>query len=122
MTANVRDESEESRSLDRCRKLALVARAGSAQPRGKDLPLIGDEAAERAIVLVIDPADAALAEWAALLWSSHVLILVVVIVVTARCRGQVFLGLRRSTDFVLVQRDEVADDSVVELESSLVLG
>src|SRR5215210_2012767 len=50
------------------------------------------------------------------------LILVVVIVVTARCRGQVFLGLRRSTDFMLVQRDEVADDSVIELERALVLG
>jgi outer membrane protein assembly factor BamB len=50
------------------------------------------------------------------------LILVVVIVVTARGGGQLFLGLRRRTDFVLVQSDEVANDTVVELESSLVLG
>ena len=122
MTADVRNQGEEARSLDCRRELALVTRARAAQAGGKDLPLIGDETAEGAIVLVVDPADAALAEGAALLWSSHGLILVVVIVVTARCRGQVFLGLRWSTDFVLVQRDEVANDSVVELERALVLG
>src|SRR6185503_7787087 len=50
------------------------------------------------------------------------LILVVVIVVTARGGSEIFLGLRRGTHFVLVQGDEVANNPIVELEGSLVLG
>src|SRR2546423_4120430 len=100
-----------------------MTRADAAQTRRKNLALIGYETAEGAIVLVVDPADAAFAERTALLWSSHWwLILVVVIVVTARRGSEIFLGLRRSTDFVLVQRHEIANDAVVELECALVLG
>jgi hypothetical protein len=117
VTADVGDEGKKASSLDRRRQLTLMTRARAAQPRRQNLSLIGNEASERAVVLIVDPPNAALAEWAAFLWSSHCwLILVVVIVVTARCRGQVFLGLRRSTHFVLVQRDEVADDTIVEAE------
>src|SRR4030081_227175 len=64
VTPDVRNEGQESRSLDRRRELALVARARPAQSRGKNLSLVGDEAAEGTIVLVVDPTDAALAEWA----------------------------------------------------------
>jgi len=71
MTADVRDEREEAGSLDGGRKLPLVSGAHTTQPRGKNLSLVGDEATERSVILVIDPANATFAEWAALLWSSH---------------------------------------------------
>src|SRR6266542_2433343 len=122
MTADVRNEREVARPLDRRRQLALVPRAGSAQAARENLPLIGDESAERAVVLVIDEADPSFAERAAFLWSSHGLILVVVVIVAAGRGGELFLGHLRSAHLVFVEWDEVADDAVIELERSLVLG
>lgn len=124
VSLQIRNDREVTGALDRSRKLALVARAGSAEAARKNLALVGDEAAEGAVILVIDPAYASFAERAALLWSSHCrLILVVVVIVTPRClHGELFFTHRRSADFVLVQRDEVADDAIVELERALELG
>ena len=85
--------------------------------------MVGDETAERAIVLVVDEADARLAERAGLLGRRMVSFLVVVVVASrVRGGGQLFLGHRRRADLVLVQRDQVANDAVVELERALVLG
>src|SRR4029078_11685060 len=50
------------------------------------------------------------------------LVVVVCIVIAARCGRELFFGLRRRTDFVLVQGDQVANDAVIELERALVLG
>jgi hypothetical protein len=71
VTADVRNKRQEAGSLDRGRQLPLVPGTHTAQPRGKNLSLIGDEATKRSVIFVIDPANAAFAEWAALLWSSH---------------------------------------------------
>jgi hypothetical protein len=124
MPLEIRDQRQVARALDRRRELALVTRAGPAQATGKDLPLIGDETSERPVVLVVDPADATLAERTAFLWSSHVcLVLVVVVIVAPRSRrGNVFLAHCGSSDFVLVHRNEVADQSVIEPERALVFG
>ena len=66
MTPRVRNEREVARALDRGRQLTLMPRAHAAQAARQNLAVIGDEAAEGAIVLVVDEAHAALAEWAAL--------------------------------------------------------
>src|ERR1700712_1554409 len=51
----------------------------------------------------------------------RMLILVVVVVARAPTSGgDLFLGHRRSADFVLVQRDEVANDALIELQCALV--
>src|SRR3954451_17447231 len=51
----------------------------------------------------------------------RMLILVVVVVTRAPTSGgDLFLGHRRSADFVLVQRDEIANDALIELECALV--
>src|SRR3954463_10542265 len=122
MASNVRNQRKEARALDCRRQLTLMTRANSTKTRGEDLALVGDEASERAVILIVDPANAALAERAALLLSSHCrLILVVVIVVTARSGNEIFFRLRWSTDFVLVQREQVANNSIVQPERSLVL-
>src|SRR5678809_1009877 len=53
----------------------------------------------------------------------RMLILVVVVVTRAPASsGDLFLGHRRRADFVLVQRDEVANDALIELERALELG
>src|SRR5687767_6517834 len=120
----IRNYCEIARALDGGRQLSLMTRTRSAQPARQNLSLVGDEPAKRPVVLVVDPAHASVAERAALLWSSHCrLILVVVVIVTARClRSELFLTHRRRTDFVLVQRDEIANDAVVEPKGALVLG
>lgn len=94
-----------------------MTRAGSAQAARKNLSLVGDKTAKSAIVLVIDPAYASFAERAAFLWSSHCrLILVVVVIITARgLGGEFFFAHRGGANFVLVQRDQIADDAIVEL-------
>lgn len=119
-----RDDREIASPLDGGGQLALMARAGSAEPARKDFPLIGYEPSEGSIVLVIDPAYAPFAERAAFLRSSHFrLILVIVVIVAARCLcSELFFAHRRGTDFVLVQRDQIADDATVELEGALVFG
>src|SRR5438552_16207703 len=71
MPADVRNQREIARPLDRGRELALMSGARAAEAAGQDLTLIGDEPAKRAIVLVIDPTYAPFAEGAAFLWSSH---------------------------------------------------
>jgi hypothetical protein len=45
VSANVRDDGEEARLLDRGRQLSLVSRADATQPAREDLPVVGDEAA-----------------------------------------------------------------------------
>src|SRR5262245_20963149 len=75
-TSRVRQEREIARALDRGAQLTLVPRAHAAQAAGQDLSVVGDEAAEGALVLVVDETDAALAEWAGLGWASHGLLLV----------------------------------------------
>ena len=124
VSLEIRNDRKVAGTLDCGGELALVARAGSTQAARKNLALIRDETAEGAIVLVIDPAHASFAERAAFLWSSHcVLILVVVVIVTARgLSSELFIAHRGCADFVLVQRDQVADDAIVELERALVLG
>src|SRR5687768_18369015 len=71
VTPRVRNEREEAGALDCRRQLPLVAGARSAQPARQDLAVVGDEASERAVVLVVDEADTRLAEGAGFLWSSH---------------------------------------------------
>src|SRR6266478_2432939 len=51
---DVRQQRELARPLDRGRELALMARAHSRQPAGENLAALGEEAAERAIVLVVE--------------------------------------------------------------------
>ena len=85
---DVRNEREVARALDRRRQLALVTRADAAQAARQDLAVVGDEAAERAVILVVDEADARLAERAGLWWASHGLFLVLVVVVVAAAVAQ----------------------------------
>ena len=125
VSLQIRNDRQISRPLDRRGELALMSRAGSAEPRRKNLSLIGDESAERAVVLVIDPANAPLAKRTAFLWSSHCVLILVVVVIVRASRGlhrELFLAHRRGANFVLVQRDEITNDSVVELERALVFG
>lgn len=123
VSLEIRDDREVTGTLDGGGQLTLMTRAGSAQAAGENLALIRDETAEGAIVLVVDPAYASFAERAALLWSSHCgLILVVVVIVTARCLcSKLLFAHRWGADFMLVQRDQIADDAIVELERALVL-
>ena len=118
VSLEIRDDREIASALDCCGELALVTRTRSTQAARQNLSLVGDKTAKSAIVLVVDPAHASFAERAAFLWSSHCrLILVVVVVVTSRglC-GELFFAHRGSADFVLVQRDQIADDAIIELE------
>src|SRR5919199_894409 len=87
VAADVGDEREVARLLDRDRELPLVARADAAQATRQNLPVVGDEAAERAVVLVVHEADARLAERAGLLWAAHRLLLVLVVFVAPPARG-----------------------------------
>src|SRR5512140_3371067 len=71
VSLEVRDDREIARALDCGGQLALMARACSAQAARQNLSLVSDETAKGTIVLIIDPAHASFAERAALLWSSH---------------------------------------------------
>src|SRR5687767_6304713 len=55
-------------------------------------------------------------------WGRRISILVVVFFVSTARYDHILFGHWWRTDLVLVQRDEVANDSVVELERALVLG
>ncbi len=123
VSLQVRDDRQVTRALDCRRQLTLMTCARPTQAARKDLSLVRDETAERAVVLIVDPANASFAERAAFLWSSHDwLILVVVVIVTACCLCRhLFFAHRRCADFVLVQRYQVANDAAVELERALVL-
>src|SRR5919199_6313432 len=123
VAADVRDERQVARLLDRRRELPLVARADAAQAARQDLAVVGDEAAERPVVLVVHEPHARLAERAGLLWAAHRLLLVLVVVLAPPARGgDLFLGHRRRAYLVLVERQQVPDDGVVEPERTLVLG
>src|SRR5258708_4116504 len=67
----VRQQGEEARPLDGGAQLTLMPRAHAAETARQDLAVIGDEAAESTLVLVIDEADAALAEGTRLRSSTH---------------------------------------------------
>ena len=123
-TARVGNDREIASALDRGRQLALMPRAGAAQATRQNLAVIRDEAAEHAVVLVIDEMHARLAEGTGFLGSSHglLLVLVVVLLATTVGGGELFFRHRRSTELVLVESDQVADDALVELDRALVLG
>src|SRR4051812_35310364 len=122
-TLRVRDQRQVARALDRDAQLTLMAGAHAAEAAGQDLPVIGDEAAEGALVLVVDEADARLAEWAGLRWAAHGLLLVLVVVVAALLgERELLFGHRRGADFVLEDGDQVANHAVVQLDRALVLG
>ena len=124
MTPDVRDQRQVARALDRRAQLTLMPRAHAAQAAGQDLAVVGDEAAERAVVLVVDEADAA-SRRTGRLFCGRRMVYSSSSSSSSRARaarGQLFFGHRRSADFVLVQRDEIADDAFVELERALVLG
>src|SRR5687767_12483957 len=72
MTADVRNDREEPRTLHGGGELALVTRAHATEPARQDLAVIRDEAAERAVILVVDEPNARLAERAGFLSSAHV--------------------------------------------------
>src|SRR5947207_1825401 len=101
-----------------------MSRAGTAQPARQNLAVVGDEAAERAVILVVDKVHARFAERTGFLGSSHGLLLVLVVIrlTTTVGLGELFFRHRRSTELVLVECDEVTDDTVVELDGPLVLG
>ncbi len=69
--SQIRNQREIARSLDCRGELPLMSRTGPTQSAWKNFALIGDEASERSVILVIDPAHASLAKGTALLWSSH---------------------------------------------------
>src|SRR5487761_1926577 len=120
--ADVRDQRQIARPLDRRGELALMPRARAAQAAGKNLPVIGDETAQRPVVLVVDEPHAAFAERTGLVLAAHGLILVVVVVMPAGRGGNLFLAHRRGARVVLVQRQQVAHHAVVQPERALVLG
>ncbi len=105
------------------RQLALVTRAGAAQATRQDLAVIGNEASERAVIFVVDEVHACLAEGTGFLWAAHVLFLVVVVVLIAphACGSELFFAQLWCSELAVVQRQEVADDAVVELERAVVL-
>src|SRR4051812_2011867 len=120
-TPRVRQQREIARALDRGAQLTLMPRAHAAQAAREDLPVVGDEASEGALVLVVDEAHTGLTEWASLRWASHRLLLVVVVVFAALLRQrELFLAHRRSADFMLVDREQIADHGGVELHGALV--
>src|SRR2546430_13079898 len=59
---NVWEQAELAGALYRRRELALVAPAGSRDPRGADLALLAHRPAKRAEVLVVDDVDLVAAE------------------------------------------------------------
>src|SRR5215211_6453928 len=96
-TPGVGKQREIAGALDRGAQLTLMPRAHAAQAARQDLAVIGDEAAEGALVLVVDEAHAALAEGAGLGWASHRLLLVLVVFFRALFgERKLFLGHRRS--------------------------
>src|SRR5437868_4736505 len=70
--ADVGNDREIPRALDRGRQLALMPRAHAAQAARENLAMVRDKAAERAIIFVVDEVHARLAERTGLLWPSHV--------------------------------------------------
>jgi hypothetical protein len=71
VSSQIWNQREIARALDCRRELPLMSRAGPAQSARKNFSLIGDEPAERSVILVVDPANASLAKRTAFLWSSH---------------------------------------------------
>src|SRR5687767_99802 len=121
--ARVGKQRQIPRALDRDAQLTLMPRAHAAQTARENLTVVGDEPAERTLVLVVHETHAALAERASLRWASHGLLLILVVVIAALLRErELFLAHRRRADFVLVDREQVADHAPVELERALVLG
>src|SRR5690606_33478555 len=66
-----REQGEVSGALDRRPDLPLMPRAHPRHPPRQDLAPLGDEAAERLVVLVVDHPDAGLAQRAGLALTSH---------------------------------------------------
>src|SRR5881227_3740429 len=101
-TADVRNQRQIACALDRDRQLTLMASADAAQPARQDLAMIGNEAAEGAVILVIDEMNPRLAERTALGWSSHGLLLVLVFVLATASRGgKLFFAHRWCAELIL---------------------
>src|SRR5690606_20309377 len=114
---DVRQDREETRTLDRRAHLPLVPRTHSADPTGKDLPTLGDEAGEAALVLVIDRTGARLTDRTGLSLARHALLLLVrVVVVLLLHRGD------RGLQISLVHHDQITQEFLVELQQALELG
>src|SRR5689334_19573014 len=101
-----------------------MARACTTQTARQNLAMVRNESAERAVIFVVDEVHTRLAERAGLLWASHclLLVLVVILVATTVGGGELFFRHRRSAELVLVESDQVANDALVELDGSVVLG
>src|SRR5690606_29822363 len=86
VSRDVREDRQAPRALHGGAELALVPGAHPADAPREDLPALGDEAREAALVLVIDRPDSRFADRAALTSAGHgsVLPLVGVLVVVAR--------------------------------------
>src|SRR5690349_2284637 len=70
--ADIGNDRQIAGAFDRSRQLTLMSCAHTAQTAGENLAMVRDEAAERAIILVVDEVHARLAERTGLLWPSHV--------------------------------------------------
>src|SRR5688572_32024314 len=101
-----------------------MARARPAQSAGQDLSVIGDEATQRAIILVVDEVDAGLTEWTGFRWAAHGLFLVVFVILIAprACGCELLFRELGCAQRAIVQRQEIADDAVVEAQRALILG
>src|SRR4051812_40687525 len=114
-TPRVGQQREVAGALDRGAQLTLMPRAHAAQAAGQDLTMIGDEAAEGPLILIVDETHTRLAEGACLGWSTHGLLLVLIVVFAALLRERELLfGHRRGADFMLEDGEQVADHTVVE--------
>src|SRR5471032_2057752 len=69
--AGVRQQCEIAGLLDGLGQLALVTSIHAAQPTRKNLAVVGDEAGEKAFVLVINEADAGFGDRTRLLGPTH---------------------------------------------------
>src|SRR5262245_28442209 len=76
--AGVGDERQVPRALDRRRQLSLMARTDAAQAARQNLAVVRDEAAEGAVILVVDEVHPALAERAGLGRTAHLILLLFV--------------------------------------------
>src|SRR5436190_292964 len=68
---DIRKQRELPRALDRCRELPLVPGAHPREPAGQNLAALGEEAAQRPVILVVEHARAGFAHGTGLGGTSH---------------------------------------------------
>src|SRR5690606_14276703 len=116
---HVRKQRQVARTLHCRADLPLMPRAHLGHPTRQELALLGHQAAQRALILVVHVPDARLTERAVLCWTSHDLVLLLVVVlVTRSTRGDRHWRGR----LTLVQHYQIAEQLLVELQQTLVLG